>query len=202
MNTIDNRITDSLDVLNKRFFRTEEEKIYKTIHFYLGTDIGEPEEYFPMIHEIRTAQDGDVIHIHLNVTGGILATGVQIIAAMKSSAATIITSIEGECHSLGTLIFLSGDEFIVSQFALAMFHNYSGESYGKGNERYAEVIATNDWFGRIAATAYKDFLTDEEINSILKGSDLWMNDEEIVERLTAMESKTRRNLDERKDVLA
>jgi ATP-dependent Clp protease protease subunit len=168
------------------FYRTENVKISKDIHFYIGTRVSDPEDYFPMIHEIETASANDTIYMHLNTTGGNLATGVQIISAMRESVANIICSIEGECHSLGTLIGLSGDELVVSPLAIVMFHNWSGGSTGKGNEQMAEIVATNKWFRKLAREIYVPFLSHEEVERILKGEDIWMDAEEINRRLSAM----------------
>ena len=83
-------------------------------HFYLSKDIGEPSMYTDMIHRINMASASDVIIIHLNTPGGQLDTGVQIINAMQNSQAKIVTVLEGVAYSLGTLIFLSGDEMVVA----------------------------------------------------------------------------------------
>ena len=158
----------------------------KTHHFYISEGVDEPGKYIEMIHRIKMANEGDVIYIYLNTPGGRVDTGIQIISAMKNSLAHIITVLEGEVCSLGTLIFLSGDEFIVHDHCMFMIHNYSGGAYGKGREIAAQVTATSQEFGKVARSIYSPFLTDDEITRVIQGEDLWMGSDEVRSRLNKM----------------
>lgn len=155
-------------------------------HFYLSTDIGEPHEYTDMIHRILIAAPTDTIFIHLNTPGGHLDTGVQIVNAMQNSQAKIITVLESMAFSLGTLIFLAGDEMIVNDHCMIMFHNFRGGIQGKGNELTSQLEATKKWFSVFAKKVYVPFLTEEEFDHILRGEDLWMHSPEIRKRLDRM----------------
>ena len=103
-----------------------------------------------MIHRIKMAGPEEMVYIHLNTPGGHLDTGVQIVNAIQSSQAHIVCSVEAESHSLGTLIFLAADEFIVHDNCMMMFHNFSGGVYGKGHEQKAQLDATIQWFTDLA----------------------------------------------------
>lgn len=162
---------------------TQQMKIH---HFYLSEAVGAPNEYVEMIHIIMNAGPSDLIYIHLNTPGGRIDTGVQIVNALRSTQAKVITSLESEAHSLGTLIFLSGDEFVVHDDCLMMFHNYSGGIMGKGNEQVAQLEATVKWFNKLAKRIYIPFLSEEEFEKIIRGEDLWLDSDEIKERLQVM----------------
>ena len=164
----------------------EQQNIQRVHHYYLSEPIGDPAAYVEMIHRIRSGLPHEVIHIHLNTPGGRLDTGVQIVNAMRLSEAHIVCSLESQAHSLGTLIFLAADEFLVHDNCMMMFHNYSGGIWGKGNEQEAQVVATIKWFSEIARDVYQPFLTEEEVDSILKGEDLWVHSTDIRKRLTKM----------------
>jgi ATP-dependent protease ClpP protease subunit len=139
-----------------------------------------------MIQKIQVAGPEEIIYIHLNTPGGRLDTGVQIINAMQSSSAHIIVGIEANCHSLGTLIFLAADEFIVHDNCLMMIHNFSGGTFGKGNEQQSQLEAQIKWFNQLARNLYVPFLTEDEFGKIIKGEDLWLQSEEIRGRLEKM----------------
>ena len=156
------------------------------IHFYITNDIGDPAEYVDMVHRILTASQNDVIFIHLNTPGGRLDTGIQIINAMQNSQAKIVTVLESVAHSLGTLIFLAGDEMVVHDHCMMMFHNYRGGVMGKGHEQAAEIGATTKWYTSIAKKIYIPFMTEEEVDRIMKGEDIWMHSPEIRRRLDKM----------------
>jgi len=158
----------------------------KLHHFYISEGVGEPAKYIEMIHRIKTAGPNDIVYIYLNTPGGRIDTGIQIINAMNSSPAHIITVLEGEVCSLGTIIFLSGDEYIVNDHCMFMIHNYSGGTYGKGHEVVAHVEATTKEFGKLAHSIYVPFLSEVELNRIVDGADLWMGSDEVRTRLRKM----------------
>lgn len=155
----------------------------KQYHFYLSDAIGPPKDYVEMIHRIKAASPHDIIYIYLNTPGGHINTGIQIISAMKMSQAHIVTVVEGEVNSLGTLIFLHGDEMVVHNHCLFMVHNHSGGAFGKGHEYLASANATAKWFEEFARDTYAGFLTDNEIDRMLAGEDFWMTSPQIRERL-------------------
>lgn len=158
----------------------------KNTHIYISQEIGEPELYTDMIHTILMAGSGDTVYIHLNTPGGNLFTGVQLINAIQNSQAKIVTVLDGMCHSLGTLLFLSGTDLIVHDNSIMMFHTFSGGMLGKGHEITSQLDATVKWFSELAKQIYIPFLNTEEFNRILKGEDLWMRSAEIRKRLMSM----------------
>lgn len=158
----------------------------KIHHIYLSEGIDDPEKYVEMIHRIKNANQGEVIYIYLNTPGGRLDTAIQIINAMRVSQAKIVTVVEAEAHSAGTMIFLCGDEFIVHDNCSMMFHNFSGGSRGKGNEMKLQIDATVRWFNKLAKDIYYPFLTHDEIDNMIDGKDIWMESEEIRKRLKKM----------------
>lgn len=155
-------------------------------HFYLSDGVDDPKYYTDLIHQIRTAQPQDIVYIHLNTPGGRLDTGIQIINAIADSAARIIGVLDSKAYSLGTLIFLACDEFVIHDNCLFMIHNYSGGMYGKGNEQQAELAATVKWFAKIADKYYYPFLSKEEIGRVLRGEDFWMDSDDVKKRLKQM----------------
>ena len=155
-------------------------------HYYLSSGIEEPEKYVDMIHRIQVAGPDEIIYIHLNTLGGQLDTGAQIINAMQSTQAHVTVAIEANCHSLGTLIFLAADEFIVHDNCLMMIHNFSGGTFGKGNEQQSQLEAQIKWFNTLAKKLYVPFLNEDELDRIVRGEDIWLQSDEIRSRLERM----------------
>lgn len=164
-----------------------EQKIARSVHhYYISSAVEEPEQYVDMIHRIQTAGSDEVIYIHLNTPGGQLATGVQLINAMQSTQAHVIVGIEGNCHSLGTLLFLAADEYIVHDNCLMMIHNYSGGVWGKGNEQQLQIEAQIKWFNALARKLYVPFLSVVEFEKVIRGEDIWLQSSDIRDRLDKM----------------
>lgn len=156
-----------------------------TLHeFYLNKEILEPDVYTDWYDIIRNAREDDSVVIHINSCGGNIATALQMLRAMTECRAEITCSVEGDCMSAATMIFLQGDILEVSPHSVFMFHNYSGGIFGKGGEMYDTVIHERNWSISLLTSMYKHFLTSEEIAAILENKDIWMDSEEVVKRLT------------------
>lgn len=188
------------EVQEKRPYNFYRQKMLANqLHFYISGPIEEPSKYTEMIHQIRTANQNDIIHIHLNTPGGMVATGVQIISAMRASNGHIVTHLEGEACSMGALLFLTADEMVVYDDSLLMFHNYSGGAFGKGHELTASIDATNKWYTKLAKTVCTPFLTEAELDRIFDGADLWMLSDEVECRLKKMAKKLSAEIKEEED---
>lgn len=171
----------------ERPYRMFEQKIQsRAFHFYISGPIIEPARYTDMVHYIRVSQPTDIVHLHLNTPGGNLTTGVQIINAIKASQGHVITHLESEVCSLGSILFLAGDEMVVYDNCVMMFHNYSTGYAGKGHEITSYVEATSKWYNKLIKDVCSPFLNDDELDRIIRGEDLWMQSEEIAERLEHM----------------
>jgi ATP-dependent protease ClpP protease subunit len=78
---------------------------------------------------------------------------------------------------------LMADVCEISDHSIFMFHNFSGGTIGKGNEMMAQVHHNDKWARGLMESIYKDFFTQEEIDSILEGKDYWLSPDEVTERL-------------------
>ena len=155
----------------------------RQVSYYLSGEIVEPQYYTELFYTLRSASETDLVYLHLNSSGGDFNTGLQIINNVLASEAHVVTVLEARAYSMAALIFLCGDELVVHDNCQLMFHIYSGSFAGKGNEQQAEVIAVSNWFEKVMRRICMPFLTDGEIDKILKGSDLWMDSDEIRRRL-------------------
>ena len=163
-----------------KFFQ---QPVATAVTFYLCGEIKSAEEYVEWFHILRAAGENDIIYIRINSEGGDLFSALQICRAMQESSATIVCSVEGICMSAATLIFLSGDRFELSDHTMFMFHNYSSGTIGKGGEMYDQITHFRAWSEKLFNSFYKDFLTDEEIKSMLDNKDIWLDAGEVAKRL-------------------
>lgn len=163
--------------------RYERQSPIRQISFYISGNILESHYYTELFYTLRTAIDTDLIYLHLNTSGGDFDTGLQIINNMQASSANIVTVLEARAYSMGAFIFLAGDEWVVHDNCQLLFHIYSGSFAGRGNEQQAEVHAVSSWFEKFMTRTCQAFLTPVEIKDVLKGSDVWMDSDEIRRRM-------------------
>lgn len=167
--------------------RYERQVPIRQVSYYVCGDILEPQYYTELFYTLRSASDTDLIYLHLNSSGGDFNTGLQIINNVLASEARVVTVLEARAFSMAALIFLCGDQLIVHDNCQLMFHIYSGSFAGKGNEQQAEVVAVSSWFEKVMTRICTPFLLETEIGKILKGSDVWMDSDEIRHRLLRMQ---------------
>ena len=153
-----------------------------THEFYLSGEIQEPEHYCEWFDVIRNAGSQDTIRIYINSVGGDLYTAIQFLRVFAETEAHVTCSIEGACMSAATMIFLHAHSFEVTPHSCVMIHNYSGGMFGKGGEMYDQLQFERRWSEHFMSEVYRDFLTTEEIVSILNNRDIWMTTDEVIAR--------------------
>lgn len=151
--------------------------------YYLVEEIGEPEDYVDCFHDIRNSRSTDIIKIYINCPGGNLFTTIQFIQVLSETKAKVVVCVEGACMSAATLIFLMADEFIITNHSVFMFHNYSGGTAGKGGEMYHGMIHERKWAATLFQEMYAGFLTQTEIADLLNDKDIWLDSNQVSERL-------------------
>jgi ATP-dependent Clp protease protease subunit len=152
-------------------------------NFYISGAIEESKTYNEWFEIIRNANETDIIKLHINSPGGDLFTAIQFMRVLTESPAIIVASVEGACMSAATMIFMCANQYEISDHSMFMFHNYSGMAIGKGGEMYDNITHERKWSEKIMRRVYEDFLTEEEIKSILDNKDIWMEGEEVLKRL-------------------
>lgn len=181
--------TKKTNLLDPKLFQSDKysnsfSKPVAQVHeFYLSGEILDAEEYIEWFDIIRNSSAVDTIRIYINSSGGDLYTTLQFLRVMSETEATIITSVEGACMSAATMIFLHGDQHEVTPHSLFMFHNYSAGVFGKGGEMYDQLQFERKWSENFMNEVYANFLTTEEISSMMHNKDIWMTSDEVVERL-------------------
>lgn len=157
----------------------------RIFEFYVSGAITEPENYIDDFNTIRHAGPDDVVKIYLNSGGGYLATAIQFMRVLSETQALVVVSVEGDCMSAATMIFLSADEIEVSPHSSFMFHDYSGGTYGKGGTMHLQIQYERKWSEKLMQEVYADFLSPVEIEALLNGKDIWMDVDEVIVRMQA-----------------
>lgn len=160
----------------------------REFHIYLSRPLGEPAHYVDLIAQLRAATENDVFHFYLNNSGGHLSTGLQLINAIDETEAKVVMHLDSEAYSMTAILFLKGDEVVIRDNGMLMFHSYSSEMAGKGNEQLAAVNAAARSFAHLMHSC-EPFLSGQEVKDILNGQDLWLDATEIRRRLSAVGDK-------------
>lgn len=152
---------------------------------YLYDEIGTAENYVELVQALNDATENDVFNIKIATGGGDLDGCIAIIHAIRNTKALVIGHADSIVASAGTIIFLSCHNWTIGEFAYFMFHDGAGVLAGKFNETSKQITAIQKLYRQIADKIYRPFFSDEEIQKIMDGADLYQTSEEMADRITA-----------------
>jgi ATP-dependent protease ClpP protease subunit len=150
---------------------------------FLTDTIEEPANYNELCYALKTASSAEVFTLYINTPGGVIDSANMIIDAIQTSKAKVIAEISGTVASAGTIITLACDEVKIADHTAFMIHNYSGGVMGKGHEMKAHQEFVDKNLNDSFKIFYKDFLSEDEIEDVIDGRDMWMNKLEVLARL-------------------
>lgn len=166
------------------------------IKAYVTGAIEEPCLYNELCYLLNTADENTEVHLHINTPGGIIDSAFMLAHAISTSAAKVIAHLSGTVASAGTLITMVCDEVVAAPHLSFMIHNYSGGMAGKGHEMKARQKFTDEHLNQAFKAFYSGFLSEEEMDRVIEGTDLWMGTEEVVERWVNRIAYTKGTIDD------
>lgn len=153
-------------------------------------DIDQPRTYDQVIALLSTATEMDEIVFNINSYGGYVDSLNMLLGWKARCPARQIHVLMGNASSAATSLFLSSaDEYIVGHGSSFMIHEFQvGHAGTMSNtkKRVDHLAKINEEFVR---ETYRDFLTEEEINQVLNGVEIYLDASEINDRLQSRYEK-------------
>lgn len=149
--------------------------------------VQEASYYRNVAHAVSSATGDDVVKYRINSPGGRLDGLIALLHATVGTQATVVAEIVGECHSAASILALHCDEILVGPYASMLCHSVRYGYVGKGADVEAHVKHASKTTEKLMRETYTGFLSEEEIEDLLKGRELYLDASEIIERLKARE---------------
>jgi len=151
---------------------------------YLLDEIGMPADYAELIELMQDLDETVTIEWFLNSPGGVLNTATMLLNGTVNCKAKLIGKLSGIVASAATMLTLGFDEVEIAPYIEFLVHAWSvsGQA-GKANEIEAQNDFVKKETKRLFNEVYAGFLTPREITKVLKGTDIWLNENEVKERL-------------------
>lgn len=146
------------------------------------TDIDDFEEEFQLF---AGAGERDVIYIDIVTPGGSLDTGHMLRRAIANTAAHTVAYIGPTCASAGTAIALACEEWEIDEMSSFMIHTASYGYVGMAPHVKANVDHSDKMIERFVRTTYAGFLTEEEIQRVIDGKEMYFEGDELAQRLSS-----------------
>jgi len=140
--------------------------------------------YYRMVcNKIEELTENDVVEFQINSPGGDLTGLVALLHSIRTTEAQTVATIIGDCYSAASLLALSCDVVSVGSLANMLCHSASFHSGGKATDVRHHVNHLTDYAEGIFRECYEHFLSEEEIEDVLAGKELYLNFDEINQRL-------------------
>ena len=125
--------------------------------------------------------DVDVINVYINSYGGEVAEGLAIYNQLKRHKATVKTYDDGFACSAASIIFMAGDERIMSNSSLLLIHNAWTYTSGNANQLRKEADDL-DTITQASINAYLNYvnITEDELKAMLD-AETWIAPAEALE---------------------
>ena len=127
---------------------------------------------------------GDVeqINVHINSYGGEVAEGLAIYNALRRHNAKIRTTCDGFACSIASVVFMAGDERLMSSASLLMIHNAFTSAWGANANDLRKLADDMDIITQASKNAYLSRASiDEEELTALMDAETWITPADAVD---------------------
>jgi ATP-dependent protease ClpP protease subunit len=152
--------------------------------YYLSDCVQDSHEYHELLQLLDTASENDLIRLVINNYGGEVGSTVQLVDHIRSSKATVVGLISGNAFSAAGVIWMACDIQEFSEHCMLMIHCAVGGSSGKYSDIEKYIKVANKRTRKLYADIFEGFLTEEELEAVARGEELWILDDELHERLS------------------
>lgn len=163
-------------------FITEVQKSYSH-RVFLYDEIKEPMHYEKVFNLLISASEHDHIAFFISSCGGSIAGLRVLLEGLRLTDAFTTAIIVGDAHSSASVFALSCNETVVADAAEMLVHCARNGFVSKQPDLESYVSHSKKTIERMFRTAYMGFLTEEEITNVLRGLEMWLDCDEIRERL-------------------
>ena len=141
-------------------------------------------EHLEELNAIYSASKGDVLEIRVSgCPGGSADTIMTIISALVACPAHTVCILSGTNSSAATMIPLVCSEVITTPYTAMMCHSVSGGNFGTMANQERSAIFFSKLYSEFMEDIYEGFLFEEELDDLKKGLEIYLDANEIQERL-------------------
>ena len=151
-----------------------------TVH--LDQVFEEKGDYRGVLNLMSEATENDGITFILNNHGGNMDIILPMINMLELTSAHTVALCTGSQSSAATIFAMYCDEIVALDFAEFMLHELQCGHFGTMSNVSRDVESTRKRNQRLITEAYSGFLSPEEIEDVLRGVEVYLDDAEINRR--------------------
>jgi len=174
------------NMLSKKNIWEEYTPIVETddgIEVYMYEGINSPAVYAELHQRLSTLTSDQTAILHINNGGGYEQGASTICQALQQTEATTTANLSGLVASAATIVTMACDELTIAPDTMFMVHESSFDNIGG---KFSDMKSFQDFYNNHTRTAskasYLGFLTEDEIERIHNGKEIWLSAEEVLTR--------------------
>ena len=161
----------------------EQQQVFSCVKVKVNQSVSAPSFYSRLTNRIEQLTEADLLELYIDTDGGDAEGMLALVDAIENTPAEVVAVLTGRVYSAGSVIALHCPQIQVGPYARMMIHAGRGGLFGKDNEVEANFEFNKKFYKKLFYDTYKHFLTDQEIEEVLNGRDIWLDSEQILERL-------------------
>lgn len=171
--------------MKKRYYSLATENNQADIYIYgdivswpwLESDVSS----YNLAQEIAGLEDVENINVYINSYGGEVAEGLAIYNSLRRHKAKVTTVCDGFACSAASVVFMAGDERVMSNASLLMIHNAWFYTAGDANQLRKDADDL-DTITQASINAYLDnvAITEEELKALMD-AETWISASDALE---------------------
>lgn len=146
-----------------------------------------PSYYRGIVSMLMGATEDDTVIFLINSPGGQLNGLLALVEGVKMTDAITLAVLVGECASAASMFALHCDTIFVSDNATMLCHNISYGTGGKGSDILSHVQHVSKTSEKLLRKTYEHFLSKTEIDEMINGREIYLDSDEIKQRLEQKE---------------
>lgn len=146
-------------------------------------DIGEPMDWADELDLINNASEFDTVVLDICSAGGFLDTAMLFNRALRSTNAHTVAIIGPEAASAASVFALSCKEWVLDETSSLMAHTSSYRIGGKDTDILEHANFSRKQLRSLYESVYTGFLTEDEIEDVIKGTPFYFDAQQLAERL-------------------
>ncbi|RYY51295.1 MAG: hypothetical protein EOO06_00780 [Chitinophagaceae bacterium] len=150
-------------------------------------DIGEPSEWTEELDIINQASEIDTIVLDICSGGGILDTAMLFNRALRNTPAHTVAIIGPSAASAASVFALSCREFVLDKTSSLMIHTSTYGIMAKDTDIFEHANFSRKQLRTLYESVYRGFLSEEEIQDVIKGTPFYFDADQLEGRLDNLE---------------
>lgn len=149
----------------------------------INEDFESPSQFESIVEILDAAGSNDGVFIRLSTNGGAIHSVLPLLGAMENTEAHVHVHLESDVASAGTFIAMKADSVSINKHVSVMFHQVKFGSVGQGNHVHDHVKHVMKSSRKLCEDMYQDFLSPDEIEQMLSGTEIYMDEDEFMTRI-------------------